>query len=86
LWLALGGFQEKGPDDKHIYNTHVLLDDNGRICTSYRKIHLFDVDVPGGPVLKESNNTAPGMIHSCTCCFCHFNDNDESFLHKKKKL
>jgi predicted amidohydrolase len=41
LWLALGGFQEKGPDDKHIYNTHVLLDDNGRICTSYRKIHLY---------------------------------------------
>ncbi|CAM6034067.1 unnamed protein product [Sphagnum compactum] len=60
LWLALGGFQEKGPDDKHIYNTHVLLDDYGRICSSYRKIHLFDVDVPGGPVLKESNNTASG--------------------------
>jgi predicted amidohydrolase len=41
LWLALGGFQEKGPDDKHIYNTHVLLDDYGRICSSYRKIHLY---------------------------------------------
>ncbi len=41
MWLALGGFQEKGPDDKHIYNTHVLLDDCGRICTSYRKIHLY---------------------------------------------
>lgn len=100
LWLSLGGFQEKGPDDKHIYNTHVLLDDSGNICSVYRKIHLytfspslyifyikylifqyidsglqgvihnwghsgrFDVDVPGGPVLVESNSTAPGKSHS----------------------
>lgn len=41
LWLSLGGFQEKGPDDKHIYNTHVLLDDSGNICSVYRKIHLY---------------------------------------------
>lgn len=99
LWLSLGGFQEKGPDDKHIYNSHVLLDDSGNICSVYRKIHLytfspslyifyikyliiqyidsgsqgvihngghsgrFDVDVPGGPVLKESNVTASGKSH-----------------------
>jgi predicted amidohydrolase len=60
LWLALGGFQEKGPDDSHHYNTHVLLDDKGNICSAYRKIHLFDVDVPGGPVLQESSSTAAG--------------------------
>ncbi|KAJ7299614.1 hypothetical protein O6H91_Y105800 [Diphasiastrum complanatum] len=60
LWLALGGFQEKGPDEKHLYNTHVLLDELGNIHAYYRKIHLFDVDVPGGPVLKESKRTAPG--------------------------
>lgn len=60
IWLSLGGFQEKGPDEKHICNTHVLLDDLGNIRSSYRKIHLFDVDVPGGPVLKESNITTPG--------------------------
>ncbi|EFJ08904.1 hypothetical protein SELMODRAFT_130791 [Selaginella moellendorffii] len=60
LWLSLGGFQEKGPDEDHAYNTHVLLDDLGSVRSCYRKIHLFDVDVPGGPVLKESNRTAPG--------------------------
>jgi len=60
IWLSLGGFQEKGPDEKHLCNTHVLLDDLGNIRSSYRKIHLFDVDVPGGPVLKESNSTTPG--------------------------
>jgi hypothetical protein len=30
-----------------------------RVC-SYQKIHLFDVDIPGGPRLKESRLTLPG--------------------------
>ncbi|GLJ24888.1 hypothetical protein SUGI_0476070 [Cryptomeria japonica] len=60
IWLSLGGFQEKGHDDKHLFNTHVLLDGLGNIRSCYRKIHLFDVDVPGGMVYKESNFTSPG--------------------------
>ncbi|KAJ1400235.1 Carbon-nitrogen hydrolase [Sesbania bispinosa] len=48
IWLSLGGFQEKGPDPEHLFNTHVIVDDTGKIRSSYRKIHLFDVDVPGG--------------------------------------
>ncbi|XP_042380751.1 deaminated glutathione amidase, chloroplastic/cytosolic-like isoform X2 [Zingiber officinale] len=60
IWLSLGGFQEKGPDDSHHYNTHVLVDCTGNIKKIYRKIHLFDVDVPGSMVYKESNITAPG--------------------------
>lgn len=60
LWLSLGGFQERGPDGDHIYNTHVIIDDSGRIVAHYRKVHLFDVDIPGGPKLLESNGTAPG--------------------------
>ncbi|GAB4836508.1 Deaminated glutathione amidase, chloroplastic/cytosolic [Ancistrocladus abbreviatus] len=48
IWLSLGGFQEKGSDDFHLCNTHVIVDDSGNIRSKYRKIHLFDVDVPGG--------------------------------------
>lgn len=40
IWLSLGGFQEKGPDDSHHYNTHVLVDCTGNIKKIYRKIHL----------------------------------------------
>ncbi len=32
----------------------------GDLVASYRKVHLFDVDVPNGPVLMESRTTAPG--------------------------
>ncbi|GJP50024.1 hypothetical protein CLOM_g9178 [Closterium sp. NIES-68] len=62
IWLSLGGFQEAGGPEagRRFFNTHVLVDDAGKIQAAYRKIHLFDVDVPGGPVLKESNSTLPG--------------------------
>ncbi|CAN4105896.1 unnamed protein product [Withania somnifera] len=60
IWLSLGGFQEKGSDDAHLRNTHVLIDDNGNIRSTYSKTHLFDVDVSGGAVYKESSFTEAG--------------------------
>ncbi|KAG9453716.1 hypothetical protein H6P81_006620 [Aristolochia fimbriata] len=62
IWLSLGGFQEKGPDEQHLYNTHVLVNNSGTIVNTYRKMHLFDVDVPGGMVYKESHFTAPEIV------------------------
>ncbi|KAF7147540.1 hypothetical protein RHSIM_Rhsim03G0121100 [Rhododendron simsii] len=60
IWLSLGGFQEKGSDDAHLRNTHVLIDDAGNIRSTYSKMFLFDVDVPGGMVFKESSFTEAG--------------------------
>ncbi|CAH9065474.1 unnamed protein product [Cuscuta europaea] len=60
IWLSLGGFQEKGSEDAHLRNTHILIDDAGNIRSTYSKMHLFDVDVPGGAVYKESSFTEPG--------------------------
>lgn len=37
-----------------------MLDDQGNTHAVYRKVHLFDVDVPNGPVLMESRTTAAG--------------------------
>ncbi|CAF2043363.1 unnamed protein product [Brassica rapa] len=59
MWLSLGGFQERF-DDTHLYNTHVVIDDTGMIQSTYQKMHLFDVDVPGGSSYKESSFTVPG--------------------------
>lgn len=52
--------QEVGPDKGHMYNCHVILSNEGEIKAAYRKVHLFDVDVPNGPILMESRSTAPG--------------------------
>jgi len=65
VWLSLGGFQERceRADEERIYNTHVIIDSNGTITTTYRKIHLFDVPSTG---LVESRQALPGD----TMCVC----------------
>ena len=60
LWLSLGGLQEPSEDKERIYNTHILMDTEGEIRQVYRKTHLFDIDIPGAPHLKESAFTMPG--------------------------
>ena len=59
--LLLGGFHEAVPgEETRCYNTSVYLGDDGEVVSTYRKIHLFDVDIPDGPTLMESKQTAPG--------------------------
>jgi predicted amidohydrolase len=38
----------------------VLLDPEGGIAARYRKVHLFDVDLPGGARFRESDAVEPG--------------------------
>ena len=47
-------------DPLRTYNTAVVINAQGQLTARYRKLHLFDVDIPGGAVLKESSNTAAG--------------------------
>jgi predicted amidohydrolase len=42
-----------------VYNTAVVVDRDGELCGVYRKIHLFDVDLPEQR-LVESKGVAPG--------------------------
>ncbi|HVV48263.1 MAG TPA: carbon-nitrogen hydrolase family protein [Polyangia bacterium] len=58
-WLLLGGFPERGTGKK-IRNTAVLLDATGNVAAVYRKMHLFDVDVPGGKRFRESEAIEAG--------------------------
>lgn len=45
-----------------IYNSHILLNNNGEICSIYRKIHLFDLSLPEKNInLKESDLTTAGI-------------------------
>ncbi len=57
--LLLGGFHERAADGR-AHNTAVHLDASGEVVSMYRKIHLFDVDLPDGTRLLESEATAPG--------------------------
>ena len=57
--LAGGTFPEQIPGDERVHNTAVVADANGEVCAVYRKIHLFDVDLPGHK-LKESEGVRAG--------------------------
>src|SRR5512143_4065747 len=54
IHLLLGSFNERGPDTERCFNTSVLFGPDGRQLAVYRKIHLFDVEVPGGVAFRES--------------------------------
>lgn len=65
MWLSVGGFQELIPGSEKIYNTHVLLDDQGEIQGVYRKIHLFSVKLADGTSYHEDKTVQPGQNLAC---------------------
>ena len=63
IWLLVGSFPETGPDASHYYNTSVLIDGtraDAPIAATYRKLHLFDIDIPGSESQRESDTIARG--------------------------
>ncbi len=60
IFLLLGSFPEQAGDGERPYNTSVLLGPQGQILAHYRKLHLFDAELPGAPPHRESAFTQPG--------------------------
>jgi predicted amidohydrolase len=54
VFLLLGSFPEITGDEARPYNNSVLLSPQGDILATYRKMHLFDVDLAQGPSYRES--------------------------------
>jgi predicted amidohydrolase len=60
VWLCAGSLLEAVPGESRSYNTSCLLDPRGTLRARYRKLHLFDVDIPGRVAVRESAGRAPG--------------------------
>ncbi|HWE23553.1 MAG TPA: carbon-nitrogen hydrolase family protein [Myxococcales bacterium] len=60
VWCLAGSIAEKAADGR-VHNTAVVIGPDGRIAASYRKLHLFDVDIPDGARYRESEAVAPGQ-------------------------
>lgn len=43
-----------------LYNTCLVIDPTGVVVGKHRKVHLFDVDVPGGIRFRESETLCAG--------------------------
>lgn len=57
-----GGMPETSGDADRPYNTSVLVTPAGELAATYRKIHLFDVDLPDGTKLEESRAATSGGL------------------------
>lgn len=60
VWVHLGSLAVRGGTDGRLANRSFLIDASGAIQARYDKIHLFDVDLPGGESWRESAAYAPG--------------------------
>lgn len=58
-WVHCGSIRVKAPDGRS-YNTSLLFGPDGGLVARYRKIHLFDVEIPDGVTHRESDTVAPG--------------------------
>ena len=58
-WLLVGSLTVQG-DDGRMVNRSYLICADGSIVARYDKIHMFDVTLPGGKVIRESSAYSAG--------------------------
>lgn len=58
ITIVGGSIPERFGDQ--LYNTCCVFDTEGRLIAKHRKIHLFDIDIPGKITFKESKTLTAG--------------------------
>jgi predicted amidohydrolase len=59
--IHVGSMLETSGDADKCFNTSVVIGRDGEVGATYRKIHLFDIHVPGVNVQQESDAISPGQ-------------------------
>jgi len=59
VYLIGGSIPEK--EGSTLFNTNYSFGPEGQLLGKHRKIHLFDIDVPGGMKFKESETLSGGI-------------------------
>lgn len=54
ITLIGGSIPERDPANDSIYNTCLIINEEGSIIAKHRKLHLFDIDIPNKITFKES--------------------------------
>jgi predicted amidohydrolase len=60
VYLVAGGMPERSGDERRPFNTALCFGPSGDLVASYRKIHLFDVELADGSSYRESRGNTPG--------------------------
>ncbi|KAI9789919.1 MAG: hypothetical protein M1816_005688 [Peltula sp. TS41687] len=59
-YLIGGSIPEFSPHTKKYYNTCLTFGPTGALLATHRKLHLFDIDIPGKITFRESAVLSPG--------------------------
>jgi omega-amidase len=59
-YLIGGSIPEADPQNGKYYNTSLTFSPSGELLATHRKVHLFDIDIPGRITFKESEVLSPG--------------------------
>ena len=59
VYLVGGSIPER--DGNQLYNTSTVFDSDGNLIAKHRKVHLFDIDIPGQITFKESSILSAGQ-------------------------
>jgi omega-amidase len=71
LWIVGGSIPERDAAG-NLFNTCVVYSPTGALVAKHRKVHLFDIDVPGGITFFESDTLSPGStVSSFATPWCH---------------
>ena len=60
MTLVAGSIAERVPDSEKICNTSLVFGPDGQQLGKYRKMHLFEVDMPGKVSFCEADIMLPG--------------------------
>jgi omega-amidase len=60
VYLVGGSIPERDPAKKELYNTSLTFAPSGALLATHRKVHLFDIDIPGKIKFRESDVLSPG--------------------------
>ena len=60
VYLVGGSIPEFNPETKKYHNTSLVFGPDGALLATHRKVHLFDIDIPGGISFHESDVLSPG--------------------------
>ncbi len=60
IWIHGGSISEVNPHGVRTYNTTVLINPAGEIVARYSKLHNFDMTLPDGSSVRESDRKEPG--------------------------
>lgn len=71
--ILVGGSIPEKDEAGNIYNTSLAFDEQGQLIGKHRKVHLFDIDIPGRISFRESDTMKAGdhltVVRHRSLCF-----------------